>query len=94
MPRNKVPPIRVGDTDIVFTVDVNGPTHRGCTLLALRRNGVAMDHLDAETSTRGVVADIRLPDGSEVRDIPHGVVAGNDSSWCRPYIASMTLRFR
>jgi hypothetical protein len=98
-----VPPIRVGSKAVTYTPP--GPSgvkkyerlvfH--CEILALRLDGVPVDAIydNVRYDRRDVRADLRLPDGTEVKDAPYcdqvAWTPGDGSEWCRPFITSMKI---
>ena len=107
MPRKSVrpiPPIRVGSKAVTYTPP--GPRDYTqydrlvfrCEILALRLDGETVEEMDADAryDQRDVRADLRLPDGSEVKGVPYEDqvrhAEGDSSSWCRPFITSMSAR--
>jgi len=98
------PPIRVGSKAVTYTPPGGGGAEKysrlvyKCEIIALRLDGEAVTEIDGDRdySKRDVRADLRLPDGSDVKGVPYTDQTlrdeGDGSSWCRPYITSMTMR--
>jgi hypothetical protein len=107
MPRKStrpIPPIRAGSKAVTYTPPGSiGPERYNrlvfhCEILALRLDGETVAEMDADAryNQRDVRADLRLPDGTEVKGVPYHDqtlwVSGDGSSWCRPFITSMSVR--
>jgi hypothetical protein len=98
------PPIRVGSKAVTYTppgprgAAVYGRLIYRCEIIALRLDDEPVSEMDAEQSydRRDLRADLRLPDDSEVLNVPYHDQTlrepGDGSSWCRPWISSMTVR--
>jgi hypothetical protein len=85
-----IPPIRVGSRRITFTSETGQLVYR-CRLAALRLRGEAVDSIPGHAPPHGVRADIELPDGTMLLDVPYQT---GPFYWTRPHITSMTLRWR
>lgn len=101
MSRKSIPPIRVGSKSVTYTPP--GPSDASvydrlvfhCEILALRVDGEPRAGIDGDGNYRrhDVRADLRLPDGTTVFDVPYKDQDSPDGSgWCRPFISSISVR--
>jgi hypothetical protein len=64
-----------------------------CKILAMRVDALPVSEVSSDTIGRGLRADLQLPDGSHVLDVPYRRSEDpREGSWCRPYITSMELK--
>lgn len=86
----KIPPIRVGAR--VTYIYPSGEYAFDSHVTALFRDGQPVESVPA-TPPSGVTGTIQTSGGDVLTDIPYSA-GGNTNSWSRPWISSMSLRFR
>lgn len=86
----EIPPIRVGAR--VTYIHPSGEYAFRSVLTALYRDGSPVDSVPASPPS-GVTGTVQTPSGDVVTNVPYS--AGGDlNSWSRPWISSMTVRYR